>query len=337
MRVCVCARPPPRDSPTPTTPKKKHAKKHGQEKKRKGQCTMDGGDVIETLLEAVESLCGSKSGWLWKRGQKRKNWQKRFFSFVRLESIGGTQRSVKLAYRETETTVSFLNFIHLDGHSLLSETSSFSMGSRDEGLAFEIVNPMRTYYLVALCMEDKDAWLTLLRRIKRLLVIIDKQLEERKRGIPTSAEFSTSVQDLLPLMSQRGGGTQVVELTGKLQKLTGMPQRRSTYLPQSGGVGGAGRGGGGGGGGEEDSEVESMLSPTSARPSLDMIVIGCSGLVRDVGKHCSVRVACYHPATSLFLWWEYYASPAEKVSSSGECMWQADFSFDGSFPGYFSG
>lgn len=208
-----------------------------------------------------------------------------------------TATIVKLFYAKDEATArQHINFIGIDKHTAIAETSPVYPSQREEDLAFAIVNNARTYYLVAPSAELKTTWLRTLRRIKRLLLI---QLQARR---------------LRDLSDQ--GQAPVVALPSKLERMLASEMgRESASSPP---------------------DSPSQQRHAHVRASIDVLIERATGLGGELaGKHCCVRVAYVNPSTSLFVWWEYWGSPASRVSATGECEWNSDFSFESGLVGSF--
>ena len=127
-----------------------------------------------------------KSGYLCKRGEKRKTWKKRWFVL----------RSSKLSYYKNEKEYQLLRFVDLRDIKTVA-----SVEFKKNENTFGIVTPKRTYYVRANTKAEMDSWIEALNDAKIQL-----------------AQSSTLTQELAALdMSQVPGGP--------LSPLTPQPQQ----------------------------------------------------------------------------------------------------------------
>ncbi|CAO1636292.1 unnamed protein product [Parajaminaea phylloscopi] len=106
----------------------------------------DGREATEMLNEATV-----KAGYLWKKGEKRKTWKKRWFVL----------RSSKLSYYKNEKEYQLLRYI--DMSDVLS-VAAIELKGRDN--TFGIVTQRRAYYVKASNRAEMEEWTTALNEVK---------------------------------------------------------------------------------------------------------------------------------------------------------------------------
>ncbi|KAG7089437.1 hypothetical protein E1B28_011122 [Marasmius oreades] len=95
-----------------------------------------------------------KTGYLWKKGERRKTWKKRWFVL----------RPAHLAYYKTAAEYQLLRLLDLsDVHSC----TKVSLKRHDN--AFGLVSPVRTFYLQAKTSEELQAWVQAIEEARQAL------------------------------------------------------------------------------------------------------------------------------------------------------------------------
>ncbi|WWC70526.1 uncharacterized protein I206_104477 [Kwoniella pini CBS 10737] len=132
------------------------------------------GDGAESASEAEEGLDGLnkgmegervvKSGYLWKKQERRKAWKKRWFVL----------RTGKLAYYKDEKEYSLKKVIDLhDVHTVAPVTVKKNPHS------FGIVTPKRTFFAKASSQDDMEEWVRAINGVRRKLS--EREEEERSK------------------------------------------------------------------------------------------------------------------------------------------------------------
>ncbi|WWC62298.1 uncharacterized protein I303_104894 [Kwoniella dejecticola CBS 10117] len=132
------------------------------------------GDGAESASEAEEGLDGLnkgmegervvKSGYLWKKQERRKAWKKRWFVL----------RTGKLAYYKDEKEYSLKKVIDLhDVHTVAPVTV------KKNPHAFGIVTPKRTFFAKASSQDDSEEWVRAINGVRRKLS--EREEEERSK------------------------------------------------------------------------------------------------------------------------------------------------------------
>ncbi|PWN43614.1 PH domain-like protein [Ceraceosorus guamensis] len=127
-----------------------------------------------------------KSGYLYKRGEKRKNWKKRWFVL----------RSSKLCYYKNEKEYQLLRFIDIeDVHTI----ASIELKRIEH--SFGIVTSTRQYYVRASSKAEKESWIKALNEVKEQI---------RQRSTLTQELSTEDLDDAAPTptraSSRRGAG-----------------------------------------------------------------------------------------------------------------------------------
>ncbi|EPQ32094.1 uncharacterized protein PFL1_00291 [Pseudozyma flocculosa PF-1] len=109
--------------------------------------TIEGHDTGNELLNETTV----KSGYLAKRGEKRKTWKKRWFVL----------RSSKLAYYKNDKEYQLLRFIDVGD---IKTVASVELKKNEN--TFGIVTPKRTFYVKASSRHEMEAWIAALNDVK---------------------------------------------------------------------------------------------------------------------------------------------------------------------------
>lgn len=119
-----------------------------------------------------------KSGYLWKKGKRRKSWKKRWFVL----------RSAHLAYYKTSAEYQLLRLLQLsDVHSCTPVTL------KKHGNTFGLISPVRTYYLQAKTSEEVQEWVQAIEETRASFkATLTQTALSSPIPIPTTAQRSPS-------------------------------------------------------------------------------------------------------------------------------------------------
>ncbi|ELR14506.1 leucine rich repeat-containing protein [Acanthamoeba castellanii str. Neff] len=131
---------------------------------------------IRLRLQHLSTLEATKEGYLFKRGGRRKNWKKRYFSLNGLfvfYYVNHQQRTKRKGI-------------------IVLEEASIRLGSVHGMMAkyaFEVVTPNRIWILCCDSAEDMDAWVDAIQKVKEVQAnkVLKSQLEEIKNGVAAFA------------------------------------------------------------------------------------------------------------------------------------------------------
>ncbi|KAL4072757.1 hypothetical protein V8B97DRAFT_1870295 [Scleroderma yunnanense] len=122
------------------------------------------GNVLTSMEESV-----IKSGYLWKKGERRKNWKKRWFVL----------RSAHLAYYKTSAEYKPLRLLDLsDVHSCTPVVL------KKHTYTFGVVSTVRTYYLQAQSPEEVQGWVKAIQDARDALMMSSTQSSLTAAPIP---------------------------------------------------------------------------------------------------------------------------------------------------------
>ncbi|CEH18908.1 hypothetical protein CBOM_05608 [Ceraceosorus bombacis] len=153
-----------------------------------------------------------KSGYLYKRGEKRKNWKKRWFVL----------RSSKLCYYKNEKEYQLLRFIDIeDVHTI----ASIELKRIEH--SFGIVTSTRQYYVRASSKAEKESWIKALNEVK-------EQIRQRSTLTQEFNSNSEPEAEMASLRLDAPGGAEQFGLSYTSQSSAG-PSLGSS--PQSRGLG----------------------------------------------------------------------------------------------------
>lgn len=132
-----------------------------------------------------------KAGYLWKKGEKRKTWKKRWFVL----------RSSKLCYYKNEKEYQLLRYIDMaDVHSI----AAIELKGRDN--TFGIVTPRRAYYVKARDRAEMEEWTQALNDVKTQMSQRNTMTSEMAdlSMTPSTRVRSNVASDTSPSSSQQG-------------------------------------------------------------------------------------------------------------------------------------
>ncbi|KAE8269398.1 hypothetical protein A4X09_0g2950 [Tilletia walkeri] len=174
-----------------------------------------------------------RSGYLYKRGEKRKTWKKRWFVL----------RSSKLAYYKNEKEYQLLRFIDM---SEVHTVAAVELKGKDH--TFGIVTPSRTFYVNAGSRQEMQAWIDDLNAIKQR----SAQTYSTDSAATQQTQLQTSPQPLAALspsaLGQGAISTQTNTLALAQDDLTSIQPTAMSSGPSAMSAQGGGSTGLGGGG-----------------------------------------------------------------------------------------
>lgn len=159
---------------------------------------LDGNEAHHNMINETTV----KSGYLEKKGEKRKTWKKRWFVL----------RSSKLAYYKNDKEYQLLRFIDVGDIKTVA-----SVELKKSVHTFGIVTPKRTFYVRASSRPEMESWIETLNEVKTQYAQSSTMTQEMAEmelsdapapssTLPTSRTHASS--SLAPLQTQRRSGSQ---------------------------------------------------------------------------------------------------------------------------------
>ncbi|KAJ3092526.1 hypothetical protein HK102_006303, partial [Quaeritorhiza haematococci] len=117
-----------------------------------GDDSDNGQDITDVNLELMKNEKVVKSGWMKKKGEKRKRWKRRWFVL----------RATKIAYYKNEREYELLHIIHLENVHAIAPVER-----KKRQNVFGVVTKQRTYFFQAFSPEEMEEWMSMLRKQKK--------------------------------------------------------------------------------------------------------------------------------------------------------------------------
>lgn len=127
----------------------------------------------QTLTEELQQEKVIKSGYLLKKGERRKSWKKRWFVL----------RKTKLAYYKDEKEYKLLHIINMSIAHAIDEVKI-----KTHAYCFGIVTRQRTYYMKAASREELDEWLEALWHVQTAISSSRQNSIVREDGVRSPAD-----------------------------------------------------------------------------------------------------------------------------------------------------
>ncbi|KAJ3278803.1 hypothetical protein HK104_002008, partial [Borealophlyctis nickersoniae] len=131
--------------------------------------------IMNEAMEGLKNEAAVKSGYLKKKGEKRRTWKKRWFVL----------RPTRLAYYKNEKEYELLGIVHLKD---IHMTAEVELKKRQN--VFGLVTKQRTYYVQAASEQDMHEWVVALRAAMKEAQRERGSASPRERGNSISARNS---------------------------------------------------------------------------------------------------------------------------------------------------